>query len=57
MESKLSGLPTAVNSLSLEFTSVASTDAARHGPVRAEVKSTAVLNRKSLARGGHIDRW
>jgi hypothetical protein len=36
---------------------VASTDAAKHGPVRAEVKSTAVLiNRMSLALGGHIDR-
>ena len=35
---------------------VASTDADKHGPVRAEVKSTAVLNSKSLALGGHIDR-
>ncbi len=37
-------------------TFVASTDAAKHGPVRAAVKKTSVLNRKSLALGGHIDR-
>ena len=37
---------------------VASTDAAKHGPVRAEVKSTAVLNRTlSLTLGWHIDCW